>query len=252
MARLTKRQIKEDKFVSSLLKSQEYFSQHKSQIILILLGVLVAVLIVIFLVTSSRQARERAANEYGAANMYIREFYGTYERDANQDGVPDGSLDSALTILKNARTEFEEVLRKHGGSKQAKFATFYLASIYFQLSEFEKAEDHYQRFLDKYFIDKNFEASAKSGIAGCRESMGDLESAGKMYLEVAQNYPDFSQRVDILYKATINLAKAGLKEEAREAFALLEEVPAARNRINDAREYLYEMKILDPFNYEPD
>jgi TolA-binding protein len=250
MARLTKRQIKEDRFVSGLLKSQEYFNQHKSQIILGAVAVLVLALVVVLVVTNSRAAQRQAADDYGAASMYIREFYNTFEADMNQDGLPDASLDSSLAILKTARTELEEIISKHGGSKQAKFATFYLASVNFKLSDYERAESYYQRFLDKYYIDENFDAAAKCGIAGCRESMRDFEAAGNIYLEVAKEYPQYTQHIETLYKATLNLAKAGMKEEALEAFELLGEIPAARNQTKNARVFLYEKKILDPYTYD--
>jgi TolA-binding protein len=250
MARLTKRQIKEDRFVSSLLKSQEYFNQHKSQIILAAVAVLVVALVVVLVITNSRAEQRRAADDYGAASMYIREFYNAFEADMNQDGLPDASLDSSLAILKTAQAEFEEIIRKHGGSKQAKFATFYLASINFKLGDYERAESNYQKFLDKYYIDENFEAAAKCGIAGCRESMRDFKAAGSIYFEVAKKYPQYVQHIETLYKATLNLARAGMKEQALEAFAQLEELPAARDQAKDARVFLYEKKILDPYTYE--
>lgn len=250
MARLTKRQMKEDRFVSGLLKTQEYFNQNKTQIILAAVAILVVALVVVFVIANSRAAQRRAADDYGAASMYIREFYNTFEADMNQDGMPDASLDSSLAILKTARTELEDILNRHGGSKQAKFATFYLAFANFKLGDYEQAESYYQRFLDKYYIDENFEAAAKTGIAGCRESMRDFETAGNMYFEVAKNYPNYIQHIEALYKATLNLAQAGMKEEALEAFEMLEELPAARNQTKNARVFLYEKKILDPYTYD--
>ena len=135
-------------------------------------------------------------------------------------------------------------------SKQAKFATFYLASVNFKLGDYEQAEGYYQKFLDKYYIDENFEAAAKCGIAGCRESMRDFEAAGRIYLEVAENYPHYAQHIEALYKATLNLARAGMKEEALGAFELLKEIPDARNQTKNARVFLYEKKILDPYTYD--
>ncbi len=252
MARLTKRQMKEDKFVTGLFKSQEFFNQHRSQILLGIAGFVIVIIVAVLLITNSRSAEQAAQNQFGEASMAVREFFNTFEADRNQDGIPDGSLDSALTILTNAKVEFEDILENHGGSDMAKFATFYLGSIAFKLGDYAEAENYYQRFLDKYYISKGFTAAAKMGLAGCKESLRDFEGAGLLYLEIAQEYPDFPQRMEALRKATINLARGGLDEEAKQAFNLLEDSEASRSVISDAREFLYEQNVLNPYTYNLD
>jgi TolA-binding protein len=244
--------MKEDKFVTGLLKSQEFFNQYRSQILLGIAGFVIVVIVAVLLITNSKSAEQAAQNQFGEASMAVREFFNTFEADRNQDGIPDGSLDSALTILTNAQAEFEDILENHGGSDMAKFATFYLGSIAFKLSDFAEAENYYQRFLDKYYISEGFTAAAKMGLAGCKESLRDFEGAGLLYLEIAQEYPDFPQRMEALRKATINLARGGLDEDAKLAFNLLEDSEASRSVISDAREFLYEQNVLNPYTYNLD
>lgn len=250
MTRITKRQIKEDKFLTGLLKFQQFFNEHKSKIILAVGVVAVVAVAVIFFITNASKAERVASDRYGDANMYIREFYNSFEQDANQDGIPDGSIENSLVSLNNAKLEFENIVKNHSGTAAAKFATFNLASIAFKLSEFQEAEDYYKKFLDQYFISLDFEAAAHKGLAGCVESQRDFEKAANMYLEIAKKYPDFSQNMDVLHKATLNFAKAGLAEKALESFKMLEELPATRSVLNDAKSFLYEKKILDPYSYE--
>ena len=249
MTRITKRQIKEDKFVTGLLKFQQYFNEHKSQIFMGIGAVAVIAVAVVFFITGASKGQQAAENEYGTANMYLRDFYGSFEQDANRDGIPDGTIANSMVNLNNAKLEYENIIKNHPNSHAAKFATFNLASIAFKLGEYEQAEDYYNKFLNKYFIDKEFEAAARKGLAGCVESQRDFETAGNMYLEIAKKYPDFSQIMDVLHKATLNFAKAGQNDKAMEAFKMLEELPATRSVLNDAKSFLCEKKILDPYSY---
>ncbi|HEQ98896.1 MAG TPA: hypothetical protein ENO22_06100 [candidate division Zixibacteria bacterium] len=252
MARLTKRQMKEDKFVTGLLKSQEYFNRNRTQILLGIAGLIVVILVAVLLIANARSSEQAAQNQYGDASMAVREFFNTFEMDQNQDGIPDGNLDSALTILSSAKAEFEGILQQHGGSDMAKFATFYLGSISFKLGDYAEAEKYYRMFLDKYHISEGFEAAAKMGLAGCKEALRDFEGAGMLYMEVAEDYPDFPQKLDVLRKAAINLAQAGLNDQALMAFKLLEESDASRSIVTDTREFLYEQKVLNPYTYNLD
>jgi tetratricopeptide (TPR) repeat protein len=252
MARLTKRQMKEDKFVTGLLKSQEYFNRYRTQILLGVAGFFVVAIVAVLFITNARSAEQAAEDQYGMASMSVREFFNTFEADRNQDGIPDGNLDSSLTILTTAKAEFQNIIDQHGGSDMAKFATFYLASISFKLGNYAEAESYYQKFLDKYYINKGFIAAAKLGLAGCKESLRDFEGAGMLYLEIAQKYPDFPQQTEALRKAAINLARGGLNDQAKLAFELLEKSDAPRSTVNDAREFLYEQNILNPYTYNLD
>ncbi len=246
MAKLTKRQMKEDKFVTSLLRSQKFFNEHKSQILLFAAGILVVAIVIVFLISNARQAQEDAARAYGVANMYVREFYNVFEQDFNQDGIPDGNLDSSLVSLRNAKEQFQSIIENYGGTQQAKLATFYLGAINFKLGDYLTASEHYQKFLDKYYVDEWFEAAAKKGLASCKESLRDFEAAGKLFLEVGRDYPDFALRIETLYKAVINLGRAGLNDMALEAFDLLEDSDASQSTKNDAKVFLYEKGIMDP------
>ena len=55
--------------------------------------------------------------------------------------------------------------------------------------------------------------------------------------------------MDVLHKATLNFAKAGLNDKAKEAYKMLEELPATTSVLNDAKSFLYEKKIMDPYSY---
>jgi tetratricopeptide (TPR) repeat protein len=250
MAKLTKRQVKQDKFVTGLLKSQEFFNEHKAQIFIGIAALLVVAIAIVFFITNAQSSDRAAEDEFGVANMYVRDFINTFETDQNQDGIPDGSLDSSLISLNNAKLEFERIVENRSGSRQAKLATFYLGSISYQMGEFQNAESYFQKFLDKYYVDKHFEAAAKQGLASCKEALRDFEAAGMMFMEIVTDYTDYPLRLDALHKATINYAKAGMKEEALEALALLEDMPNSRNVVTDAKRFLYEKNILDPYTFE--
>jgi TolA-binding protein len=250
MARLTKRQMKEDKFVTGLLKSQQYFNEHRNQILIAAGALLVVAIVIALVVMNARSAATEAENEYGSANVYIREFFDSFERDMNQDGIPDGDIDSSLVLLTNAKLELERLLNKYGGTRPAAFASFYLGSISFKMGDYGEAEEYFNRFLKKYDINPKFEAAARIGIAACRESLRDFETAGTMYMEIAQKYPDSPQRVEVLYKATVNLAKAGLKDQAKQAYDLLAELPQTGGRLQKAEQFLYEQQVLDPYSID--
>ena len=140
---------------------------------------------VVFFINNAAKSEMAADNEYGTANMYIREFYNNFEQDANQDGIPDGTIENSMVSLNNAKLEYENLVKNHPGSDVAKFAMFNLASIAFKLGEYQQAEEYYTKFLKKYHIDKEFEAAAHKGLAGCVESQRDFEKAANMYMDIA-------------------------------------------------------------------
>ncbi len=215
--RITKRQLKEDKFVTYYFKAIDYVENY-SRHILIGLGAIVLISAALFY-HSQKQAEKdakavveltKANQEYATAN---------YER--------------ATVILKN-------LLETYGSTKSGKLAKFYLANNYFELKNYSDAEKYYRDFSDDSDDDVLI-ASALSGAAACLEEQGKFSDAADMYKKTADKYEDGVFAAENLYHSARCYVLSGNQQEAREMLnRLLEKHPDSAIE-NDAQLLLAEL-----------
>jgi TolA-binding protein len=195
--RLTKKQIKEDKFVTLYFQVQDYLSQN-SRSILSGAGIIVIIIVAVFIFMQKQQKSEQAAAvELTKARVEYRA--------RNYDG--------ATTLLQN-------LIQTHGGTDSASEGTFYLGNISFIKKDYDAAEAHYRSCTGK-LSDDVLESSALAGIAASQEQRGDFLGAAKTYRRAAQDYADG-------FLAPLNLYNAArcfiLAQDQTTARTLLEEL----------------------------
>lgn len=221
--RLTKSQIREDKFVKNLLKAQEYFNEHSTQFIMALAAIVVIAAAVFFLI-SSGQAKEQEANEIlGNATVEFRA--GNFQM---------------------AAIDFQKVIDDFGGTDAAKFASFYLANSYFELKNYDQAGEYYRLHIDKHRIDDMLTASAMVGLAHCHRARGEMKEAGDMFYKAYREFPDSYVSEDCLYFGAESYAMAGEQDLAIELFEMFDSIRGEVQRAKELRQLLVEKGILDP------
>ena len=143
--RLTKRQIKEDKFVTYYLKAQDFINQNSRYVMWGIIGIPVAIF-ASFVFSNIQKGKEQSANiELSKARIdYFAENY-----------------ESAISTLNN-------LAENYAGTKSGKKGLYYLANAHFMSSNFDEAEKNFRQFLDKS-SDLDLMVSALAGIAACQE-----------------------------------------------------------------------------------
>ncbi len=216
--RITKKEMKQDKFVTFSLKLSELFQKHLNQI-LIVVGAAVVVVAVIFFIFSSRAKRERKAAElFGKVHLELQV----------------GNIEAAVSDL-------QELVGKYGSSKNAGQATYYLASAYFYARDYSQAQTWFEKYLDKYSQDPLLASSARAGIGDCHLQRGEYQPAGEDFAKAVSLDPSGFLASQYLVKAADAYLNADMKDQAREMLnRVLLEYPDSREA-RQAKEKLAEI-----------
>jgi len=195
--KLTKKQIKEDKFVTLYLQAQDYLQANSRQL-LAGAAILVVVVAATFIFAKTRAQKEEAA--------VVELTKGRIEYFAE-------NYDTAIGILQNLVEEYE-------GTNSAAVGKFYLANAYFNSGNFINAEFYFREYLDSA-DDELLAPSAMSGLAACLEQQGNVEEAAQTYLKAAREYSDSYLAAENLYHAARCFRLSGKLEEAKLALSEL-------------------------------
>jgi len=210
--RLTKRQIKQDKFVTFYFKAQDYLAEN-SRTILYTAGAIVLILVAIFIYNRKQQEKEQNAvmELTKAKREYFSNNYGT-----------------AIPVLQN-------LTQTYSGTESAEVGLYFLASAYYAQGDYSKAEQTFNQFLDAS-DDKILSAAAVSGVAACLEEQGKFAEAAERYREAATEYDNF-MRPEYMYDSARCYVLAGNKDVARQVLNRLIE-DYSDSRVTDDAEIL--------------
>ena len=128
---------------------------------------------------------------------------------------------------KEARTKFDEIVKRYGGSNYADKALFYSAKSSYQLGadELDQAIQNFQRLADKY--NTLFALYAQEALGRCYEQRGGEENFKKALEEYqSQKYakfPKLPEQQHVVAQALFNKArmyeKLGQQTEALDAYS---------------------------------
>ncbi len=189
--KLTKRQIKEDKFTAFMLNARSWFIDNWQ---ISVIGVAAVVLLVVAGVYYA-QSQEARANE--AAGRFARAMM-DYRNGSNQ---------VALMGLQQIVDEFST-------ESAAEQATFLLGKINLEARNYEEARRNFELYLSKYKKDALTRAAALAGIAACLEEQGAYADAAAQYQKAYDEYPDGPLSGDYLGSVLRNQLQAGSFDQA--------------------------------------
>ncbi len=222
--RISKRDMKQDQFVSSVFYLSEQFQKHQRVIYGVIAGIVVVVVLIVLLINNQKAAHQEVVELFGRASVEAR------------------SGNTSLAII-----DFRKIVDEHGGSDLAGLACFNLAKANFRQREFNEAETFFQRYLDKYGDNKELVLSAMAGIAGCMEQRGEFAQASDQYLAAAKRDFQHFMATDLLFSAIRTAVEIPDSTRALRAYELMrEELGEDAQMLNPAKMYLYEHKILEP------
>jgi TolA-binding protein len=165
--KLTKRQIKEDKFTTFMLNAKSQFMESWQFYVI---GV-VAVIVI------------------GAGAIYFANYKEARSQDAS------ARFAQAMASYRNQQNQIaivalNEIVEDYGGEDVAEQATFLLGKLNYEVRNYPEAMRFFEMYLSKYRSSKLDRAASLAGLAVCNENQSELETAMEKYLAAYNEYPD--------------------------------------------------------------
>ncbi|MEA1996520.1 MAG: tetratricopeptide repeat protein [Gemmatimonadota bacterium] len=191
--RITKKQLKEDAFVSTAFEASHYIQENLTSIILSIVGVIaLAGVVFLFINYRTQQANESALAMFKADGLYMNGQY-------------------AL-----AAADFEKVAEDFSGSTVANKAVFFAGDSYYKAGEYEQALARFEQCREELSGDDPLMVNCLVGLAASYEGLENLEKAIELYREAIQAAEYDFQKIEISRTLSIALEAAGKNREAVE------------------------------------
>ncbi|MEA1981539.1 MAG: tetratricopeptide repeat protein [candidate division Zixibacteria bacterium] len=197
--KLSKRQIKEDKFATFMLTSKQYATDNW-QFIIIGLAILILIVSSIVYYTNSLQKQSlevstqfaRATSEYRSGNIQV------------------------------AKLSFSQILDDFGNSDFAGKATFMLGKLNLESKNYVEATKYFESYLAKFKKDKLHRISSLAGLGTILENQGQNQQAADKFVAAYDEYPESPLSGDYLNRALMNFMQSGNDEKAKEILSRIE------------------------------
>lgn len=209
--KLTKRQIKEDKFTTIMLQSKGWFESNWQFVVI---GVAALVLVA---VAGSYYSDSRSAGNQEAAVKFSR---------AMNDYRSQNSQVATLSL--------QQIIDDYGSREVVQQATFLLGNLHYTNRNYPEAQRYYDLYLSKYRDDKGMRAACHAGIAACLEDQGQSAEAAEKFDAAFSELPDGPLAGDYLYGGLRNHIAAGNIETAQAKLDVIKERYKGTNLANRA------------------
>ncbi|UCG30926.1 MAG: tetratricopeptide repeat protein [candidate division WOR-3 bacterium] len=216
MRQIKRGHYKEDEFQSTMEKLMKYIVRHREQSIVIGVGVIAAVILVIFFVSRGEQTNPQA-------DLLHTQALGL---------MSTGRIQEAEDVL-------TELTQQYGSTRAGKIGLYYLGVMTYHTGRFDESIDYFDEFLAAEKNDYLLRPSALMGAGNAAEGIKDYELAVKYYERLMRD-EDAPLRIygTLAYGRVLGLL--GDTEKAREILqGLLDSDPPPPNDVAaDARFYL--------------
>ena len=195
--KLSKKEIKEDKLVSLMVKVENFYEDYKSKIVIYSGILIVAALAAYFYVNQQKEANEEAG-------LNLSRVMQIFDSGSYLEAI-EGRQGTNIIGLKR-------VVEEYGSTENGETAKIYLAGAYSYLGNYEEAFKYYNDYSGSIDL---YKASALAGMAGYYAAKRDYQKAADLYKEAAGAVEINAQNPDYLLDAAVNYYNAGDTEEAK-------------------------------------
>ena len=198
--KLTKRQVKEDRFTTFMLSSKDQFQENWQFYVV---GIVVVVLVVsaVAYYFNSRSAKEAEGTERFARAMLDY-----------QNG------DKQVALL-----GFSQILEEYGSTAVAEQATYLLGNINLSDHNYEEAVRYFEMFLSEDKSKPFKRAAALAGLASAYENQGNYADAAGAFIRASEEFPGGPLHPDYELGAVRNFLEIGDVESAEIHLDVLKE-----------------------------
>ena len=218
--KLTKKEIKEDKLVTTYYKAYNYFSENKNRIG-IYAGAVVALIAVIYFYLNYR------AESNKEAGIHLAKVMSLYDAGSYLEAI-EGRQGTKVIGLK-------KIVAEYGSTENGETAKIFLANSYGMLGNIEEAFKYYEDYSGKNEI---FKATALAGEAGYYAYKKDYEKAADLYLKASRISKNNVLNPDYMLKAAVNYIEAGKKEEAKDLLEIIRKEYQTSTAFREVDKYL--------------
>jgi predicted negative regulator of RcsB-dependent stress response len=195
--KLSKREIKEDKFTTFVLTAKDQFAESWQYIVI---GAVVVVLVV-------------AGTIYFFSNRSSQQIEGA-------EKLSKALADYHSNNTQVALLSFGQIASDYSGSA-ADEATFMLGKVNLETQNYAEARKQFENYLGRSTGDKLKRAAALAGLAGCLEGEAKYAEAAAKYLDAAKEFPGGPQDEEFQISAMRAFLDAGDTEKAKVQLAEL-------------------------------
>lgn len=196
--KLSKREIKEDKLVTTYYKVYNYFVENKNRVGMYAGGLLVVIAAIYFYINNKAENNEQAG-------IQLSRVMGLYDAGAYLEAI-EGRQGTNIFGLKKIAAEY-------GSTENGEIAKIFLANSYQMLGNVEEALKYYEDYDGS---NKIFKATALSGEAGFYAHKKDYEKAADLYLSASRVAKENVLNPEYMLKAAVNYIDAGKKDYAKD------------------------------------
>ncbi|MBN1464254.1 tetratricopeptide repeat protein [candidate division KSB1 bacterium] len=204
--RITKKQLKEDKFITYSVQARDWIEEN-SRIVFGGIVVLVVILAAVFIINNMRVKAEMTASAELANAMRVFE-----SRDYG-----------------NSVALFTGIVNSAGSTKSGRTARFFLAQSLYNTDEYAAAQEHFRKFASSCKEDDYLRAAALAGEAGCLEQQNQFSQAAEKYKNIAKKFSPLAARY--LLRAARCYAQAGNDEQAKTIYQqIIDDYPNSQEK----------------------
>ncbi len=193
--KMTKKEIKEDKFVEVALSAKAYVEENYKRVSIIVVSVFGIILLLMVWNYMHKQNIEKSSALLGQAQLEYQNL--NYSK---------------------AKEFIIKLMEEYPGTDAGDQGTFLYANLLYQEKKYSEAMEFYQQFIDSYSGSNILIASGLAGYAACLEQKKNYEEAAEYYIRAQKKAKDFIEADDYLYLAGLNYTAANDYYKAREAF----------------------------------
>ena len=190
--KLTRRQIKEDKFATFMLTAKDRFEHNWQYFVIGAVAVILAVVAIVYYSSSSASAREEAGRKYAEA-------------------LASSSSGNAQVAILN----LTQIVEEDADPVTTRQAVFLLGQLNLESRNYPEAIRFFEQFTSKYRDDKLMYAAALGGLGACAENQGQFADAATKYAQAAESYPGGPSEGDFLVSAMRSDLMAGNAKKAK-------------------------------------
>ncbi len=197
--KITRHELKEDRFLESTKNFITFFTRNTSRIILAVIVIVVAAVVVRIYISNKQNSEETAR---------LKKIYADalYESGNFADAIPG----------------YQEIIQMHGGTKTAKISHIFLANSYFFSGDNKNALDYYEKALKMLGKNPMWASAAEMGIGSVHEQNGYFEEAVVHYDKVITDYPGSPSRIDALFSKARCLEFLNRYDDATRVYSVIE------------------------------
>jgi predicted negative regulator of RcsB-dependent stress response len=225
VARISRKELKSDKFAEEVGLTVTFFDEHRQDVVRYG-GIGLAVIVLIFGFVVYQRHQHAAREEALAAAIAIQ------EKQISQTPLPD-TFPSAEAKDQAAIKAFSDLVKNYSGTNEGEIAEYYLGSIIADQGKLAEAEKHFLQVADK--ADDNYASVAKLALVQIYYADGRT-AQGEKLLRDLMDHPTIFVSKD---EAAIDLAKHLSKTNPSEARKLLAPIKDGKGQIANMAQVLY-------------